>query len=214
MLKQYAHLLGEAVIAHSISAVRSHPAIGRVTVALAPDDGIYEELIRPIYPDVSTVVGGDSRAQSVLNGLRFIRQDDPDCEWALTHDAARPCLSVSLIDDLLTQGLASESGAILAVPVTDTLKLENDNGRIASTVDRARYWRAQTPQLFRIEPLLNQLESSLATGITPTDEAAVMESSGFHPLLVRGSASNIKITGTEDLALAEFVLRSLVVTDN
>ena len=88
MLKQYAHLLGEAVIAHSISSVRSHPAIERVTVALAPDDGIYEELIRPIYPDVTTVIGGDSRAQSVLSGLRFIRQDDPDCDWALIHDAA------------------------------------------------------------------------------------------------------------------------------
>lgn len=213
VLKQYTHLLGEAVMAHSIAAVRKHRAVKQVTVALAPDDGIYDDLIRPAYPDVTTVAGGDSRAQTVMNGLRFIREVDPACEWVLVHDAARPCLSQALLDDLLSCGLASENGAILAVPVSDTLKLADENGFIASTVDRTRYWSAQTPQLFRIEPLIANLESNLAAGLTPTDEAAVMESAGLRPLLVRGSASNIKITGTEDLALAEFILRNLLVTE-
>ena len=213
VLKQYAHLMGQAVIAHSIAAVRNHPAVNRVTVALVPDDGIYEELIRPAYPDVATVIGGDCRAQTVLNGLRFIRERDPDCEWVLVHDAARPCLSNSSLDDLLTYGLASESGAILAVPVSDTMKLADEKGFIISTVNRTRYWSAQTPQLFRIDPLFTNLESSLALGLRPTDEAAAMETAGVHPLLVRGSASNIKITGSEDLALAEFILRQLAVAE-
>ena len=213
MLKQYTHLMGQAVMAHSIAAVGNHPRVKRVTVALAPDDGIYEDLIRPAYPDVTTVIGGDSRAQSVLNGLKFIRENDPGCEWVLVHDAARPCLSRSSLDDLLTLGLASESGAILALPVSDTLKLADENGLIASTVDRARYWSAQTPQLFRIDPLLRNLESSLELGITITDEASAMEFAGVQPLLVRGSTSNIKITGTEDLALADFILRNLAVTE-
>ena len=213
MLKQYTHLMGQAVMAHSIAAVGNHPRVKRVTVALAPDDGIYGDLIRPAYPDVTTVIGGDSRAQSVLNGLKFIRENDPGCEWVLVHDAARPCLSRSSLDDLLTLGLASESGAILAVPVSDTLKLADENGLIASTVDRARYWSAQTPQLFRIDPLLRNLESSLKLGITITDEASAMEFAGVQPLLVRGSTSNIKITGTEDLALADFILRNLAVTE-
>lgn len=213
VLKQYTHLMGQAVMAHSIAAVQKHPAVNQVTVALASDDGIYDELIRPSFPDVTTVTGGESRAQTVMNGLKYIREIDPDCEWVLVHDAARPCLSVSSLDDLLSYGLASESGAILAIPLSDTLKLADENGFIASTVDRTRYWVAQTPQLFRIDPLFTNLESNLASGLTPTDCAAAMESAGVHPLLVRGSISNIKITGSEDLVLAECILRKLMVTE-
>lgn len=213
MLKQYTHLMGQPVMAHSIEAVRKHSAVMGVTVALAPDDGIYDDLIRPAYPDVTTVTGGDSRAQTVMNGLRFIHEIDPACEWVLVHDAARPCLSRASLDSLLDCGLASESGAILAVPVSDTLKLADENGFIASTVDRTRYWSAQTPQLFRIDELLANLQANLAAGQAPMDEAAAMESAGIFPLLVRGSTSNIKITGSEDLALAEFILRELLVTE-
>ena len=213
MLKQYTHLMGQPVMAHSIAAVRKHPAVKRVTVVLAPDDGIYDDLIRPAHPDVTTVTGGASRAQSVMNGLKYIRKNDSDCEWVLVHDAARPCLSSSSLDNLLRYGLASESGAILAVPVSDTLKLADENGYIASTEDRTDYWLAQTPQLFRIDQLFTNLESNLVFGITPTDEAAAMEYAGIHPLLVEGSTSNIKITGSDDLALAEFILRKLIVTE-
>jgi 2-C-methyl-D-erythritol 4-phosphate cytidylyltransferase len=213
MLKQYTYLMGQPVMAHSIAAVRKHPTIKRVTVALAPDDGIYEDLVRPTFPDVDTVTGGDSRADTVMNGLRFIRENDPDCEWVLVHDAARPCLSSSSLSDLLTHGLASESGAILAVPVSDTLKQADKNKLIVSTVERSNFWTAQTPQLFRIDQLYTNLESSLASGFAPTDEAAAMEYAGVHPLLVKGSNSNIKITGSEDLSLAEFVLRKLMIME-
>jgi 2-C-methyl-D-erythritol 4-phosphate cytidylyltransferase len=214
MLKQYTYLIGQPVMAHSIAAVRKHPLIERVTVALAPDDGIYDDLVRPTYPDVTTVTGGDSRAQTVLNGLKFIRECDPACEWVLVHDAARPCLSATSLGDLLSLGLATESGAILAVPVSDTLKLADENNFIVSTAKRSGYWTAQTPQLFRIDPLYANLKSSLASGLTPTDEAAAMEFAGVHPLLVKGSNSNIKITGAEDLTLAEFVLRKLMVMED
>ena len=213
MLKQYTYLMGQPVMAHSITAVRKHPLIEHVTVALAPDDGIYHDLIRPNYPDVTTVTGGDNRAQTVMNGLEFIQENDPECEWVLVHDAARPCLSAASLDQLLSRGLLSESGAILAVPVSDTLKLADENDLIASTVERSSYWTAQTPQLFRLDQLHTNLESSLASGFIPTDEAAAMEFAGVHPLMVKGSNSNIKITGSEDLALAEFVLRNLLVAE-
>jgi len=212
-LKQYAHLLGMPVIAHTIEAVQRHDLVGSVTVALAEDDGIFEELIRPSFPDVQTVTGGDSRARSVMNGIQFITHEFPDCEWILVHDAARPCLSVSDLKRLLEQGMASESGAILAVPVTDTLKLSDREGKIARTVDRSLYWAAQTPQLFRVGPLRENLEAALASGAPPTDEASAMEQAGVHPLLVTGSSTNIKITGTEDLALAQFILQRQSVRD-
>ena len=206
-LKQYAHLLGQPVIAHSIEAMRQHQAVAAVTVALAQDDGIYDELIRPHYPEVHTATGGDSRAQTVLNGLRFIRSLDTECHWVLVHDAARPCLSYSALDVLLRLGLNEECGAILAVPVSDTLKRESGQGRIDGTVDRSGLWAAQTPQLFPLNALLEHLQTAVTFGASPTDEAEAMERAGIRPRLVPGCSDNIKITGPEDLALAEFILK-------
>ncbi|MGD8577954.1 MAG: 2-C-methyl-D-erythritol 4-phosphate cytidylyltransferase [Lysobacterales bacterium] len=212
-LKQYAHLLGAPVIAHSIEAVSRNASVTAVTVALAPDDGIFDELVRPGWPAVRTVTGGDSRAESVQNGLRHIMGEDPEAEWVLVHDAARPCLPAGLVQRLIDAALASGTGAILAVPVHDTLKLADEEGRIERTVDRSRYWAAQTPQMFRIRQLAEQLAAALAAGESPTDEAAAMERAGVRPLLVPGSPHNIKITGAEDLALAEFILQGMTHDD-
>jgi len=205
-LKQYAHLLGKPVIAHSIDAVRRHPAVAAVTVALAQDDGIYDELIRPHYPDVLTTTGGDSRAQTVLNGLRHIRSLDLECSWVLVHDAARPCPDYAGVEALMQQGLNTDCGAIMAVPVSDTLKRESNERHIANTVDRKGLWAAQTPQLFPLDALLEHLQAAITFGEPPTDEAEAMERGGIHPLLVAGCASNIKITGPEDLELAACIL--------
>ena len=212
-LKQYAHLMGLPVITHSIAAVSGHPQVASVTVALAEDDGIFEELVRPDWPEVRTAVGGDSRAQTVLNGLDAILAEEPGCEWVLVHDAARPCLSKRDLDRLIVEGTASNHGAILAVPVSDTLKWSGDDGAIERTVDRSRCWAAQTPQLFNARDLATHLRAALAAGELPTDEAAAMERAGYRPLLVQGSSSNIKVTGPEDLALAEFILQQLAVRD-
>jgi 2-C-methyl-D-erythritol 4-phosphate cytidylyltransferase len=212
-VKQYTHLLGQPVIAHSIQAVMKHPSVTQVTVALAHDDGIFNELIRPVFPEVTIVEGGETRSQSVMNGLNFIIDADPDCEWVLVHDAARPCLSAAALSDLIDHGLTSMAGAILAIPVTDTLKVADDSGYINKTVDRSSYWSAQTPQLFRIHQLAANLESALSRGEHPTDEAAAMEAAGVHPLLVQGLASNIKITGPDDMALAEFILQRQAVAE-
>jgi 2-C-methyl-D-erythritol 4-phosphate cytidylyltransferase len=210
-LKQYAHLLGLPVIAHSIAAVMQNRAVCSLTVALACDDGIFDDLVRPSYPMARTVEGGDSRAQTVVNGLRAIIEHNPESDWVLVHDAARPCLTSADLQSLLDQGLTSPAGAILATPVVDTLKIANTEGRIEQTVDRSRYWAAQTPQLFRVGELLVNLESALSSGLAPTDEASAMELAGVRPLLVRGSAMNMKITGSEDLAMAEFILRRQLV---
>lgn len=206
-LKQYAHLLGLPVMSHSIAAVMKHEAVVSVTVALAPDDGIFDDLVRPYFPDARTVTGGDSRAQTVMNGLNSILRQDPNCEWVLVHDAARPCLSSSDLHRLLEQGLESPDGAILAMPVSDTLKFADQEGRIERTIDRSSFWFAQTPQLFRIRALVASLGDALSAGVEPTDEASTMERAGAHPLLVLGSSANIKITGSADLALAEFILQ-------
>jgi len=180
-----------------------------VTVVLAEDDGIFEELVRPSYPDVLTAIGGDTRAQSVMNGLASVLDQDPECEWVLVHDAARPCLSRASLRRLLNEGLQCPDGAILAVPVRDTLKIADETGRIERTADRSRYWAAQTPQLFPVRDLVAGLRAALAAGEAPTDEAAAMERAGRRPLLIEDRRSNLKITGPGDLALAESILREV-----
>jgi 2-C-methyl-D-erythritol 4-phosphate cytidylyltransferase len=148
-----------------------------------------------------------------MNGLDFISKNKPDCEWVLVHDAARPCLSMAELARLLDEGLQSESGAILAYPVSDTLKVAGEDQRIESTVDRSRYWGAQTPQLFRLDELSANLRAALDAGESPTDEAAAMERAGLRPLLVTGSTTNIKITGSEDLGMAEYILQQQMFDD-
>ena len=206
-VKQYAHLLGKPVIAHSIEAVSSHPGISHITVALAEDDGIYDQIVRPHYPQVSTITGGPSRAHTVLNGLRYILKSHPKAEWVLVHDAARPCLSRMLIHRVFSAALLREDGAILAIPVSDTIKQADAEQRIEETVDREGLWRAQTPQMFPLRPLAEALAHCIESGEVVTDEAAAMERAGRRPHLVESSQLNIKITGPQDLKLAELILR-------
>ena len=98
-------------------------------------------------------------------------------------------------------------GGLLAYPLPDTLKSES-GGRVASTVNRSDKWLAQTPQMFRIGPLLAALEAAAEAGLDVTDESSAMEASGLKPKLVPGSALNFKVTYPEDFALAEAVLRA------
>ena len=212
-LKQYAHLMGMPVIRHSMEAVNAHPAVVSLTVILAADDGIFDELVAPHWHGIRTVTGGDSRAASVLSGLEAILETASPDDRVLVHDAARPCLSRSALDRLIAEGADGEEGAILAIPVSDTLKWADGAGMIERTVDRTHCWAAQTPQLFPLGALAGNLRAAIEAGEEPTDEAAAMERAGFRPRLVTGDVTNIKITGAEDLALAEFILNRQSVVD-
>ena len=205
--KQYADLAGRPVLSRSIAAASAHPMVGSVTVALAVGDDYFDERIRPDWPQLHTAVGGDSRAQTVLNGIEAITTRAGETDWVLVHDAARPCLSPQALDRLVRAGLESPDGAILACPVHDTLKWAGEDGCIERTIDRSRCWAAQTPQMFRLHDLLAALRDALAGGEPPTDEAAAMERAGYRPLLVPGDSDNIKITRAQDLALAAFILQ-------
>jgi len=206
LLKQYLPVCGKAVLAHSIRAFQFHPLITGITVILAEEDQWFESAVGTLSSAVETVTGGDTRAQSVRNGLRHISEKHPGAEWVLVHDAARPCLSPVSLDRLLEQGLQSPDGAILAMPVGDTLKRAGDGQDIAATVDRTGLWAAQTPQLFRVKALADAIDSAQREGCDLTDEASAMEFVGARPKLVMGSVANIKITHPTDLAIAEALL--------
>jgi len=203
VLKQYLPISGKAVLAHAIRAFQFHPLISGITVILAEDDQWFESAVGQLSAAVDTVTGGDTRAQSVRNGLQFVADNYPETDWVLIHDAARPCLSPGSLDRLLEQGLQSADGAILAMPVGDTLKRAGEAGEITATVDRSGLWAAQTPQLFPLGALADAIDAAQREGCELTDEASAMEFVGASPKLVMGSAANIKVTHPSDLAIAE-----------
>ena len=203
LLKQYLPVAGKPVLAHSIKAFQFHPMISSITVILAEDDQWFESAVGSLIANVNTVTGGETRADSVRNGLQYISDNYSDSDWALVHDAARPCLSASRLEKFLEQGLESENGAILAVPIGDTLKRAGESQEIVATVDRSDLWAAQTPQLFRVGALAAAIDSAHNAGCLLTDEASAMQFTGVKPLLVMGSNANIKITHSSDLAIAE-----------
>ena len=207
VLKQYLPLCGKPVLAHAIHAVNLYPEISGITVVLNAQDHMFQELIGTPGSGLETVSGGATRAESVMNGLRHIRQNHPQTQWVLVHDAARPCLSRTCLEELLREGLASDDGAILAIPVQDSLKTSDKSGFISGSVSRDGLWAAQTPQLFPLERLNSALEDMLKSGEIPTDEASAMQSIGARPRLVMGSTANIKITWPDDMAIAEAWLR-------
>jgi len=129
----------------------------------------------------------------------------------LVHDAARCLVTPAMVNDLIDRCMADAVGGLLALPVPDTLKAAV-HGRVLVTVDRADKWLAQTPQMFRLGALLAAMapfETSDFAGIT--DEASAMEMAGHSPLLVPGSAHNLKVTYPPDFALAAALLQSRAI---
>lgn len=203
--KQYQLLLGRPMIEHTLRALASHPRIAGVVVALAADDPHWPGWTELEGTPVMTVVGGAERADSVLAGLDAVPSNI--AADVLVHDAARPCITHRDIDALLDAD--APHGALLAVPMADTLKRADADACVEVTVPRAGLWRALTPQRFPLAALANALRDARDAGILITDEAMAMERAGFRPRLVEGAADNIKITTPRDFALAEFLLRHM-----
>jgi 2-C-methyl-D-erythritol 4-phosphate cytidylyltransferase/2-C-methyl-D-erythritol 2,4-cyclodiphosphate synthase len=198
--KQYMPLAGRAVLRHSIEAFLSHAAVSGVRVVISAEHrSLYDaataglRLLPPVH-------GGPNRQDSVRNGLESLADQQP--AHVLIHDAARPFLSAAIIDRALA-ALAAGPGAIVAIPVTDTLKRAKD-GHVGETVDRTGLWRAQTPQAFRFGEILSAHRA--ARGAAMTDDAAVAEAAGMPMKLVMGADDNFKITTAEDLQRAERML--------
>lgn len=200
--KQYLTIQGTTILEHTLSVLLSYKPISQIILAVAPNDPYLDQLPLLNSPKIRLVEGGETRANSVLNGLKVI--EEPGQTWVLVHDAARPCLTQGDLDKLLK--IQDENGAILASPAIDTIKKADKNQQIKETQDRNFIWLAQTPQFFKADLLIHALTQAAAQGYSVTDEASAMELAGFRPHLVSGRSDNIKITRPEDLALAEFYL--------
>jgi len=204
--KQYVEVDGRSLLAHTLQALLSHPAVCGAAVALAADDAHWPGWDTVAGKPVLRVDGADTRAGSVLAALRALPPQVRPDDFVLVHDAARPNLGHADLGALLERGRNDPVGAILAAPVRDTLKRAGDDGGIDGTEPRERLWRALTPQLFRRLQLTRALEAAQEAGIEVTDEAMAMERQGMRPLLVEGDEDNFKITTASDLARFEFLL--------
>ena len=217
--KQYIKINNKTILEHTLLVFLAHPSISNIVVVLHPDDHIFESLPVAKNERVTSVVGGSERVNSVLSGLEYLRcvslDNAVNQQFVMVHDAARPCLSHCELDKLIAACIALPSlsltasvGAILAIPVADTIKRAQygNPSLIESTVDRSCLWQAQTPQMFRFETLIKAIKSGLTAGVAITDEASAIELSGQTVVLVEGLASNIKVTRPSDLRLAEFYL--------
>jgi 2-C-methyl-D-erythritol 4-phosphate cytidylyltransferase len=206
--KQYLPLAGRPMLAWSLEALLSHPKIEFVHVVLAAADGWFDRFDWKPFAGRLQVsrIGGETRAQTVTNGLAALAQDIDAQDWVLVHDAARPCLTRALLDRLMESVSRTEHGGLLAIRVADTLKRADDTARALATESRAGLWQAQTPQMFRCGLLQQALAAADLNSIT--DESSAVEQLGMKPLLVESSSENIKVTFPEDLRLAEAILKA------
>ena len=203
--KQYLPLCGKPIVSHCIQTFFSCPRIASINLALSAEDFFWRSLTLDSNSRLNLhYTGGDTRAQTVLNTLQAMRPNVAEDDWILVHDAARPGLTTTLLNQLLDAVEHDDVGGLLALPLADTLKQSNAEQRVEKTIPREGLWQAQTPQMFRF----NLLQKALASfDGAPTDEAQAVEALGLQPKLVTGSLRNMKITYPQDMALMEVLMQ-------
>ena len=210
--KQYLPIDGVPVLLHSLRRLRAVKKIEKIVVVIHPEDSRWAELqisnSAEFDRHIITVMGGDERYQSVLNGLTAMSGFAAEDDWVLVHDAVRPCVRTSDIESLIQEVSKKSIGGLLGSPVDNTLKRVDRELAVIETVDRGSYWNALTPQMFHFADLKEAIEAVVLSGEPVTDEAAAMEAAGFKPIMVAGSKDNIKITVDADLVLASQILES------
>ncbi len=203
--KQFATLAGKPLLTHCLSTFESSELITSVVVVV-PENKIppSRDLLESFgFEKITLIVaGGEKRHVSVRNGFRATPLDS---DMVLIHDAARPFVDNETIKRVV-EGCARTGACICAVPVTDTLKRAEECGSLVSeTVSREKLWKAQTPQVFRREILVEIYSSPGAGDLGATDESALVEAMGIKVEMVAGSDLNMKITTAADLRMAELI---------
>jgi 2-C-methyl-D-erythritol 4-phosphate cytidylyltransferase len=205
--KVFAPLDGRPVWLRAAEVFVNRDDVCQCLIVVAPED---QETFRRRYSanlaflNIKIVDGGKERFDSVANALAALA---PEAEFVAVHDAARPCLTSKLVDDVFAAAIKT-GAALLAMPVSDTLKRTDARGRVQATVPRQNLWLAQTPQVFRRDWLTAAYADRARLAPDVTDDAQLVEAAGHAVHVVTGSATNVKITTKEDLALAQAVLKS------
>ena len=203
-LKQFRAIAGVPMLLRAIRPFASHPRVRQIVISLPP--GVAEKppgwLADLVGERLSLVPGGATRTESVLNGLNALA---PSIGAVLVHDAARPFVATEIVTAVIERAVLGGC-AVAAIPLVDTLKRADPNGRrVFETVPRRGLWRAQTPQGFPRAALEEAYRGWLANrhNLDATDDAALVEAAGFHVEIIPDRTTNLKITTPEDFWLAE-----------
>jgi 2-C-methyl-D-erythritol 4-phosphate cytidylyltransferase len=205
--KQFREISGIPIIIHTLRRFDECERVAASVVVLPRDECEEFRALAErhgIRKPARAVAGGETRGESVLRGLQALASDE--VEIVAVHDGVRPFVRAEEIDRTVREAEVF-GAAILAVPSTDTVK-EVEGGRILRTLERAKLWRAQTPQCFRYDLLRRAYELASSGGLDATDDSALVERAGATVRVVEGGAHNIKITTPQDFALAEVIVQS------
>jgi 2-C-methyl-D-erythritol 4-phosphate cytidylyltransferase len=208
--KQYVPLLGIPMLQRTLSVLSSCSEVDALAVVVNFEDVEYcrsEIIMEQIAKVMRVTAGGDERVLSVRNGLLALAEAGT---WDLVgvHDGARPLVTCAEIGRAV-DALAADpglDGAVLAIPSTDTIKIVDDGRLITSTPERRTLWRAQTPQIFRWQVLMDAYAQADEALLGATDDASLVEARGGRVVVVEGSAENFKVTDRVDLRHAEQIL--------
>lgn len=202
--KIFIPLAGKPLLAHTLGAFQSCSAVDDIVLVL-PQGRLNEGKQLIEEHDISKVkdicAGGERRQDSVKVGLQRL----DECRWVLVHDGARPCVTPTMIEDVL-KAAAGSGAAIPAIPVSDTVKVASVDLFVEETLVRDRLWSVQTPQAFRFD-IISEAHSKTKWEVT--DDASMVERLGYKVKISRGSTANIKVTTPEDLIIAEAILNGM-----
>ena len=210
--KQFTELAGTPILIHTLRQFAKSPEVGEIIVALRKAEiAPFRARLEKEAPEVlakKTVLleGGESRQQSVANGLAAVSASGDDI--VLVHDAVRPFVTEEMIHEVIA-GAGKYGAAIAGVPAVDTVKQverTSEGAVIRATIPREKIVLAQTPQGFRYDVLKKAFDEATVDGFVGTDEASLVERSGHEVAVVMGSPRNIKITTPSDLELAEYYM--------
>lgn len=202
--KQYLPIHGKPMIRHTIEVFDTIDAIDKMILLIRSGE---EEMMRDILDamelrhEVSIVLGGDERQDSIWEGLRCLKDFDG---IILTHDGARPFVTAREISAVI-DGARSSGACCLMTPMKDTVKVSEDGDWARFTPDRSKLYAIQTPQGFHKEVLIHAYKQAYEEGYYGTDDCSLVEKTGKKVRLIRGSYKNIKITTPEDLIFADAI---------
>lgn len=204
--KQFLKLGDKEVVAHTIDKFYNNKNIGEIIVVIREEEKEFFEkniINKYGYKNIKIAFGGKERQDSVYNGLKELEKN---CEIVLIHDGARPFVTNEIIEKSI-KSAKEHKGAVVGVPVKDTIKIVNENKDVCDTPNRNTLWSIQTPQVFDYSLIMKAYEKSKKDKYYGTDDSMLMEYLGYNVKVVEGSYNNIKITTPEDLKIAEEILK-------
>jgi 2-C-methyl-D-erythritol 4-phosphate cytidylyltransferase len=205
--KQFLLLDGQPIVSHALAAFEAVNEVQEV-VLIVPEG--QEDRCRREWVDAygikkvkQLVPGGKRRQDSVYAGLQ---RTSSDTDIVLVHDGVRPLVTPSIICQTI-EAAVHWGGALVAIPVKDTVKKAGTDRCVSATLDRSSLWLAQTPQAFRRPILMEAYQKAYTDGVMQTDDAALVERLGHSVQIIEGAWDNIKITRSDDLLLAQEIIR-------